>query len=179
MPLNLSIFKIINSIGLLSNSFVSLTICLESIWLPGRNAVTPFKSTLIPPFTLLKGVPVTTALFVKLSCNSCHAFCLTAFSLDKLVSPFELSRFSMKTSVLSPTLISALCPGLENSFIGTRPSLFKPTSMVTISFSIETIVPEIILFSLIFVSLKAFDNKSSYSEFEILFVLLTILNFLY
>ena len=59
-PLNLSIFKIINSIGLFRSSLVSFKICLVSIWLPGKNAVTPFKSTLIPPLTLLKGIPVTT-----------------------------------------------------------------------------------------------------------------------
>ena len=45
----------------------------------------------------------------------------------------------MNTSVSSPTFISALCPGLENSFKGILPSLFNPTSTVTISFSIDII----------------------------------------
>jgi hypothetical protein len=48
---------------------VSLIICLVSIWLPGKKAITPSKSTLIPPLTLLKGMPVTTLLLSNESWN--------------------------------------------------------------------------------------------------------------
>ena len=106
LPLYLSIFKISSSRGLFNNSLVSFIICLVSIWLPGRKATTPSKSTLIPPLTLLNGIPVTTLFSLKLSCKFCHAFCFTAFSLDNNVSPFALSTFSIKTSIASPTCIS-------------------------------------------------------------------------
>ena len=68
-----------------------------------RKATTPSKSTLMPPFTLLKGTPVTTLFSLKLSCKLCHACCFTAFSLDNNVSPFALSTLSIKTSISSPT----------------------------------------------------------------------------
>ena len=64
-------------------------------------------------------------LFEKHSCKSCQAFCLTAFSLERVVSPLALSTCSIKTSVVSPILTSAFWPGLENSFNGIRPSLLN------------------------------------------------------
>lgn len=42
---------------------------------------------------------------------------------------------------MSPTFIVLGCPGAANSFNGTRPSDFSPTSMTAASFSMRTTVP--------------------------------------
>ena len=116
-------------------------------------------------------MPVTTLFSLKDICKSCHAFCLIAFSLDKRVSPLALSTFSINTSASSPTSISDFWPGLENSLNGIRPSLFKPTSIVTISFSIETTFPRAILFSFADEFFNEVEINSSYSELDILLLL--------
>jgi hypothetical protein len=48
---------------------------------------------------------------------------------------------SRYTSTSSPTLISPPRPGPENSRIATRPSVFAPTSISAMSFSIPTTLP--------------------------------------
>src|SRR3546814_431380 len=56
-------------------------------------------------------------------------------------SPWAFSMRSRNTSTTSPTLISGARPGPANSFIGTRPSHFRPTSISAKSFSMATTTP--------------------------------------
>ena len=64
-----------------------------------------------------------------------------AFSRLSMTVPSRPSYRSTKTSILSPVLIETSPPGSVNSFILTTPSDFRPTSMITISFSIVKTVP--------------------------------------
>src|SRR5690606_307636 len=57
-------------------------------------------------------------------------------------SPSAFSMRSRKTSTSSPTFRPAASrPGPANSFMGTRPSVFRPMSMTAMSFSIATTLP--------------------------------------
>src|SRR4030081_2097697 len=64
-----------------------------------------------------------------------------ALSRDSTASPSAFSIRSRNTSTSSPTLSSPLRPGPVNSRTATRPSVFRPTSMTAMSFSMATTVP--------------------------------------
>ena len=71
------------------------------------------------------------------------------------------NNFSIKTFNVSPSLISAFCPGLENSDKGILPSLLSPTSTIAMSFSIAITFPLTIDFSLLSFCCSDFDINSS------------------
>ena len=66
-----------------------------------------------------------------------------ALSREITASPRAFSTRSRYTSTLSPTLSVIERSGPANSFNATRPSVFKPISMIATSFSMPTTVPRI------------------------------------
>src|SRR6185437_9132970 len=85
--------------------------------------------------------PLTRSLAWKLFSSRVQASSRRALSRLICASPCLSSIRSRKTSTISPGLISAPRPGPWNSFKGTRPSAFSPTSIRTVSFSIAITVP--------------------------------------
>ncbi len=64
-----------------------------------------------------------------------------AARIGKEIRPSSLSRLSMKTSTLSPTLTAKMPSAPTNSLLLMTPSLFPPMSTITESWCICTIVP--------------------------------------
>ena len=100
----------------------------RAIWLPGRNASTPIRSTTTPPLIFLMRVPSTASSFS----NDVRIFSQTrmksAFFFDKITAPCSSSRLSRNTSTSSPGLTSSMD---LNSSTATAPSDLKPTSRIT------------------------------------------------
>ncbi len=131
-PLALSIFKIWNGCGVPIRGPISRTGRI-STWLPGRNATAPAKSTVKPPLTRPKMIPLTRSVPLKAFSSCCQDSSLRALSRESTASPLRSSSRSTYTSTTSPIFNSAGCPGAPNSLSGTRPSAFKPTSTSTLS----------------------------------------------
>src|SRR3954452_15842094 len=140
LPRERSILRIWKGCGEPSSGVMSRTGRI-STWLPGRNATAPLKSTVKPPLTRPKIVPVTRSLAWKFFSSCVQASSRRAFSRDRDASPFLSSMRSRKTSTVSPTLISGAAPPTPNSLSGTRPSDLRPTSIKAKSFSIEMTWP--------------------------------------
>ena len=140
LPRRRSIFRIWNGCEMPIRGPTSRTGRI-STWLPGKNATAPDKSTVKPPLTRPNSTPLTRSLAAKAFSSWFQASSRRAFSRLKTASPMAFSTRSRKTSTMSPTLTSAGRPATENSLSGTRPSIFKPTSIKTKSFSTATMVP--------------------------------------
>src|SRR5207244_3478435 len=100
----------------------------SAIWLPGRNASTPIRSTTTPPLIFLTRVPETASSFSYASRIRSHTRMKSAFFFERTTAPSWSSRCSRKTSTSSPSLSEW---GSLNSSIGTAPSDLKPTSRMT------------------------------------------------
>src|SRR3989449_2528709 len=100
----------------------------SAIWLPGRNASTPIRSTTTPPLIFLTSVPVTPSSFSCASRIRSQTRMKSAFFFESTTAPSWSSRCSRKTSTSSPSLRLL---GSLNSSIGTAPSDLKPTSRMT------------------------------------------------
>ena len=112
-----------------------------STWLPGRKATAPPRSTVKPPLTRPKIAPSTRSLSANAFSSTTQASSRRARSRLSIASPWRFSIRSRNTSTVSPTLTSGACPGRANSFSGTRPSAFSPTSITARSFSIAMMRP--------------------------------------
>src|SRR3989449_329694 len=100
----------------------------SAIWLPGRNASTPMRSTTTPPLIFFTSVPVTASSFSCASRIFSQTRMKSAFFFDRTTAPSWSSRCSRKTSTSSP---SFRLFGSLNSSMGTAPSDLKPTSRMT------------------------------------------------
>src|SRR3984957_4190577 len=140
LPRARSIFRIWKGCGEPKSGVMSRTGRM-STWLPGRNATAPERSTVNPPLTRPKITPWTRSLAWKFFSSRVQDSSRRAFSRDSCASPFLPSMRSRKTSTVSPAFNSAVRPGAANSFKGTRPSDFNPTSISTMSFSTATTRP--------------------------------------
>src|SRR6266576_1149567 len=100
----------------------------SAIWLPGRNASTPIRSTTTPPLIFFTSVPVTPSSFSCASRIRSQTRMKSAFFFDRTTAPSWSSRCSRKTSISSPSLRLF---GSLNSSIATAPSDLKPTSRMT------------------------------------------------
>src|SRR3989441_3806759 len=100
----------------------------SAIWLPGRNASTPIRSTTTPPLIFFTRVPVTPSSFSCASRIRSQTRMKSAFFFESTTAPSWSSRCSRKTSISSPSLRLL---GSLNSSIGTAPSDLKPTSRMT------------------------------------------------
>src|SRR6266567_2531228 len=100
----------------------------KAIWLPGRNASTPIRSTTTPPLIFLTSVPVTPASFSCASRIFSQTRMKSAFFFERTTAPSWSSRCSRKTSISSPSLRLL---GSLNSSIETAPSDLNPTSRMT------------------------------------------------
>src|SRR5580700_7532716 len=163
LPRERSILRIWNGCGEPRSGVMSRTGRI-STWLPGRKATAPLRSTVKPPLTRPKIMPVTRSLAWKLFSSWVQASSRRAFSRDKEASPFLSSIRSRKTSTVSPTWISGPLPPAVNSLSGTRPSDLSPTSISATSLSIEmtrplTTVPSRLLATPI-------DSSSSAAKFS-------------
>ena len=140
LPRLRSILRIWNGCGEPINEDASRTGRI-STWLPGRNATAPARSTVKPPLTRPKIIPLTRSWFSKAFSRTVQASSRRALSRERITTPLRSSNRSTKTSTSSPilTLISPSAP--RNSRIGTVPSDFKPTSTMAKSFSTETTLP--------------------------------------
>src|SRR5438034_413596 len=100
----------------------------SAIWLPGRNASTPMRSTTTPPLIFFTSVPATASSRSWASRIRSHTRMKSAFFFERTTAPSWSSRCSRNTSTSSPSLSE--CASL-NSSIGTAPSDLKPTSRMT------------------------------------------------
>src|SRR5712664_679594 len=100
----------------------------SAIWLPGRNASTPIRSTTTPPLIFFTSVPVTPSSFSCASRIRSQTRMKSAFFFERTTAPSWSSRCSRKTSISSPSLRLF---GSLNSSIATAPSDLKPTSRMT------------------------------------------------
>src|SRR6266545_3671266 len=100
----------------------------SAIWLPGRKASTPIRSTTTPPLIFLTSVPVTPSSFSCASRIRSQTRMKSAFFFDRTTAPSWSSRCSRNTSISSPSLRLL---GSLNSSIATAPSDLKPTSRMT------------------------------------------------
>src|SRR5438309_7929186 len=100
----------------------------SAIWLPGRKASTPIRSTTTPPLIFLTRVPDTASSFSWASRIRSHTRMKSAFFFERTTAPSWSSRCSRKTSISSP---SFRLRGSLNSSIGTAPSDLNPTSRMT------------------------------------------------
>ncbi len=100
----------------------------SAIWLPGRNASTPIRSTTTPPLIFLTRVPVTPSSFSCASRIFSQTRMKSAFFFERTTAPSWSSRCSRKTSISSP---SFRLLGSLNSSIETAPSDLNPTSRMT------------------------------------------------
>src|SRR5213080_293214 len=100
----------------------------SAIWLPGRNASTPIRSTTTPPLIFLTRVPETASSFSWASRIRSHTRMKSAFFFERTTAPSWSSRCSRKTSISSPSFKDL---GSLNSSIGTAPSDLNPTSRMT------------------------------------------------
>src|SRR5882762_7040033 len=100
----------------------------SAIWLPGRNASTPIRSTTTPPLIFLTSVPLTPSSFSCASRIRSQTRMKSAFFFDRTTAPSWSSRCSRNTSISSPSLRLF---GSLNSSIATAPSDLKPTSRMT------------------------------------------------
>src|SRR6266852_1992986 len=100
----------------------------SAIWLPGRNASTPIRSTTTPPLIFFTSVPVTPSSFSCASRIRSQTRMKSAFFFDRTTAPSWSSRCSRKTSISSPSLRLL---GSLNSSIATAPSDLNPTSRMT------------------------------------------------
>src|SRR5882762_5004184 len=91
----------------------------SAIWLPGRNASTPIRSTTTPPLIFLTRVPLTPSSFSWASRMRSHTRMKSAFFFERTTAPSWSSRCSRKTSTSSP---SFKLWGSLNSSIATAPS---------------------------------------------------------
>ncbi len=112
-----------------------------STWLPGKKAIAPERSTVNPPLTRPKIMPLTRSSDSNAFSRTVQDSSRRAFSRLSMTVPSRPSYRSTKTSILSPTFMDVSSPGSENSFMEIAPSDFRPTSMITISFSMVRIVP--------------------------------------
>src|SRR6185369_6472868 len=78
-----------------------------STWLPGRKATAPPRSTVKPPFTRPKMVPMTRSWSLNAFSRTVQASSRRAFSRDSTASPSLFSMRSTKISTVSPSLTSA------------------------------------------------------------------------
>ena len=65
-----------------------------STWLRGRKATAPSRSTVKPPFTWLKIMPVTVSFFSNISSSRTQLSSRRAFSRDSIASPSAFSTRS-------------------------------------------------------------------------------------
>src|SRR5438094_920932 len=100
----------------------------SAIWLPGRNASTPMRSTTTPPLIFFTRVPDTASSRSCASRMRSHTRMKSAFFFERTTAPSWSSRCSRNTSTSSPSLSE--CASL-NSSIGTAPSDLNPTSRMT------------------------------------------------
>src|SRR2546425_97107 len=100
----------------------------SAIWLPGRNASTPMRSTTTPPLIFFTSVPLTASSRSWASRIRSHTRMKSAFFFERTTAPSWSSRCSRKTSISSP---SFRLRGSLNSSIGTAPSDLNPTSRMT------------------------------------------------
>src|SRR5437868_1084448 len=100
----------------------------SAIWLPGRKASTPIRSTTTPPLIFLTSVPDTASSFSWASRIRSHTRMKSAFFFERTTAPSWSSRCSRKTSTSSPSLSDF---GSLNSSIATAPSDLNPTSRMT------------------------------------------------
>src|SRR5689334_1148854 len=100
----------------------------SAIWLPGRKASTPIRSTTTPPLIFFTSVPVTPSSFSCASRIRSQTRMKSAFFFESTTAPSWSSRCSRKTSISSPSLRLL---GSLNSSIGTAPSDLNPTSRMT------------------------------------------------
>src|SRR5467141_345793 len=100
----------------------------RAIWLPGRNASTPIRSTTTPPLIFLTSVPLTPSSFSCASRIFSQTRMKSAFFFERTTAPSWSSRCSRKTSISSPSLRLL---GSLNSSIATAPSDLNPTSRMT------------------------------------------------
>ncbi len=77
-----------------------------STWLPGRKATAPDRSTVKPPFTRPKIVPMTRSWSVNAFSRTVQASSRRALSRDRTASPSLFSMRSTKMSTMSPSLTS-------------------------------------------------------------------------
>ena len=135
-----SIFRIWNGCGVFISGPMSRTGRM-STWLPGRNATAPARSTMKPPLTRPKMVPLIRSPLLNAVSSTFHASSRRAFSRLRPTKPSLSSKRSIKTSTVSPGASVVSRPGVLNSFNGTRPSDFRPTSMTAMSLLTLTMVP--------------------------------------
>src|SRR5882762_5083991 len=100
----------------------------SAIWLPGRNASTPIRSTTTPPLIFFTSVPLTPSSFSCASRIRSQTRMKSAFFFERTTAPSWSSRCSRKTSTSSPSLRLL---GSLNSSIATAPSDLNPTSRMT------------------------------------------------
>src|SRR5213075_2161599 len=100
----------------------------SAIWLPGRNASTPIRSTTTPPLIFFTSVPVTPSSFSCASRIRSQTRMKSAFFFESTTAPSWSSRCSRNTSTSSPSLRLF---GSLNSSIATAPSDLNPTSRMT------------------------------------------------
>src|SRR5438105_6386551 len=100
----------------------------SAIWLPGRNASTPMRSTTTPPLIFFTSVPATASSFSCASRIFSQTRMKSAFFFDRTTAPSWSSRCSRKTSTSSP---SFRLFGSLNSSIATAPSDLEPTARMT------------------------------------------------
>ena len=144
-----------------------------STWEPGRKATAPLRSTVKPPLTRPKMMPVTRSSSEKDFSSRTQDSSRRAFSRLSMASPLLFSSRSTKTSTSSPGLMSESSPGEINSFRGTWPSDFRPTSTSTMSFSMEMIRPLVTVPS----KLCCFSRDSSRSSAKFSLVVISAANF--
>ena len=112
-----------------------------STWLPGRNATAPSRSTVKPPLTRPKMRPSTRLPSPNSLSSLSHAASRRARSRLSIASPSAFSMRSTNTSTSEPTWRPCSSSLRMNSLRSTRPSLFRPTSMCAMPFSMAVTVP--------------------------------------
>ena len=101
---------------------------------PGRKADAPPRSTVKPPLTRPTMAPLTGSFLSNAFSSLSQLSSRRALSREMTASPSAFSIRSRKTSISSPGF-GAVDPGPVNSRSEIRPSVFRPTSTVTKSFS--------------------------------------------
>ncbi len=106
----------------------------RSTWEPGKNAFTPPRMvTLRPPFTRWVMVPAMSSSRSQASLISSQTLSLSAFSLERMMSPSSFSLASTKTSTRSPAATLMLPLEFTNSLSEMTPSDLYPMSTKTLS----------------------------------------------
>ena len=117
-----------------------------------------------PPLTRPKMTPSTRSSAANDCSSLIQLSSRRALSRDSMASPIAFSIRSRNTSTRSPTPTVGSWPAIENSRSGTRPSVFRPTSIMTRSFSIAVIRPSTTLPSTGLSSAKLCSSRAAKSS---------------